>query len=322
MNFQELGLTLQRERERQGLSMEVVMEATKISRTNLIAMEKGDRSMLPHPVYTKGFVKSYARYLGLDANELSMIVDREYQDEADGPEEQVYQVSPAAEKAFHEPEAPERKGRAIWPMMLVLVFLVAVVILLVMNFNKVDSDEAEEAQVSTETVEETAPPAPIVEEQAHEETADLDVPKEAVTEKPGAASDAAAVVPEAEAVEPEAKPAPQAEAKPEPKPEPKVEKKPKKKVVAAPKPEKPKYDHVLVIRATSDKGCWIGLWKGGEADMYRDYVLTQGEPLRLMFNTPRRIRIGNVAGVTVSYNGKSFFLDGSQGNIQTLRFGE
>lgn len=39
MNFEELGLTLQREREKKGLSIEVVMEATKISRTNLVAME-------------------------------------------------------------------------------------------------------------------------------------------------------------------------------------------------------------------------------------------------------------------------------------------
>ena len=56
------------------------MEATKISRTNIVAMEGGDRSALPLPVYAKGFVKSYARYLGLDADELCMVVDREFQD--------------------------------------------------------------------------------------------------------------------------------------------------------------------------------------------------------------------------------------------------
>jgi len=40
-----------------------------------------------------------------------------------------------------------------------------------------------------------------------------------------------------------------------------------------------------------------------------------------MFNSPRRIRIGNVAGVTMTYNGKPYALDSSQGNIQTLTFG-
>ena len=56
--------------------------------------------------------------------------------------------------------------------------------------------------------------------------------------------------------------------------------------------------------------------------MARDFgVLKQGEPLRLMFNHARRIRIGNASGVTVSYNGQPYPLDLKRGNIQTLTFG-
>ncbi|MDC0335534.1 helix-turn-helix domain-containing protein [Pseudodesulfovibrio sp.] len=316
MNFQELGLTLQRERERQGLGMEVVMEATKISRTNLVALENGDRSMLPHPVYTKGFVKSYARYLGLDANELCMIVDREFQDEADGPEEQVYEVSPAAEKAFHEPDAPERKGKPIWPLLLVLVFLIAVAVLLYMNFNSDDGDEPVESQAAVETVEKSAQ-IPLVASES-DPVEGTEIAQEAQSE------DTAVEQAESSAVDTvkEEKAAPEPEAKPEPKPEPKVEKKAEKKATDTSQTEKQKYDHQLVIRATTEKGCWIGLWKGDETDMYRDYVLKEGEPLRLMFNSPRRIRIGNVSGVIVTYNGNPYVLDSAKGNIQTLRFGE
>ncbi len=85
--------------------------------------------------------------------------------------------------------------------------------------------------------------------------------------------------------------------------------------------EKQKYDHILIIRATTEKGCWVGVWKEGEAKMARDFVFKQGEPLRLMFNYARRIRIGNASGVVVSYNGKPYPLDLTHGNIQTLRFG-
>lgn len=99
------------------------------------------------------------------------------------------------------------------------------------------------------------------------------------------------------------------------------------KKVVVPKAEtskkikKQQYDHVLIIRAISDKGCWIGVWRGNETAMARDFVLKQGEPLRLMFNNPRRIRIGNASGVSVTYNGKPYSLDAAKGNIQTLKFG-
>jgi len=314
MNFQELGLTLQREREKKGLSISVVMEATKISRTNIVAIENGDRSFLPHPVYVKGFVKSYARYLGLDGDELSMIIDREYQDETDGPEEQAYEVSPAAEKAFHDNTAPEIKKRSVWPMLLGVVFLIIIGILLIVNLNGNDSDEPVEPAVSTEQSEEAIAPEPIQSESADEKVADTQV-------SDAAESDDSSVAPEKKADTTQAT-KPEEPAKPEVKPAPKVEKKLEaKKTVEVTKPEKQKYDHVLIIRATSDKGCWIGLWKGDEANMARDFVLKQGEPLRLMFNSPRRIRIGNVAGVSVLYNGKPYRLNNAKGNIQTLRFG-
>ena len=116
MNFQELGLILQREREKKGLSVDVVMEATKVSRINLIALEDGDRSSLPHSVYTKGFVKSYARFLGLDADELSMIVDREYQAEGQSLDEVAYDVSPLAEKMFQETDTSATRKRPLWPL--------------------------------------------------------------------------------------------------------------------------------------------------------------------------------------------------------------
>jgi len=330
MNFQELGQALKEERERKGLSIEVVMEATKISRTNIVAMESGDRSTLPHPVYAKGFVKSYARYLGLDAEELSMVVDQEYQDEADGPEEQIYEVSPAAEKAFQDGDSPESKKRSVWPLLLVFVFLIGVAVLLVMNFKGKDNEEQAVSNPTVEQVEEVEKPvmpesevAPesVVEDSKEEVAAEeVTIAEEPATEEQTIASEE--TITEAVEAKPATvvKPEPKPELKPEPKPEPKVEKKPEVKQVEV-KPKKQKYDHMLVIRATTEKGCWIGVWRGDETKMARDFVLKQGEPLRLMFNSPRRIRIGNAAGVSVMYNGKAYPLNEAKGNIQTLRFG-
>lgn len=334
MNFEELGLTLQREREKKGLTVEAVMEATKISRTNIVAMESGDQGSLPHPVYAKGFIKSYARFLGLDADELSMVVDREFQDEDEGPEEKAYEVAPDAEKAFHDKDAGETKGKSAWPLMLVLVLLVAGAVFLVMNLG--GDDEKPEAEVVAESVEETAPPTPARPESVEEEGAadvehDVNVSEQPVEEEAARAdtetTDLESAVqsekPQEEVEEPASESV--AASKPEPTPEPEVEPvqeaEPETKPVEAVESQKPKYDHMLVIQATTEKGCWIGVWKGDEAGMSRDFVLKKGEPLRLMFNTPRRIRIGNVAGVTVTYNGEPYALDDARGNIQTLRFG-
>jgi cytoskeleton protein RodZ len=322
MNFEELGLTLQSERERKGLSIEVVMEATKISRTNIVAMEGGDRSALPHPVYAKGFVRSYARYLGLDADELCMVVDREFQDQSEEVADPGYEVSPAAEKAFQEKEGGEgRKKKKTWPLLLLLVIIVGIAAFVFLGLKGKDVPVKTQPDPVAEQVE-TAPPAPDTAEEPVVDSSEAEseapaVPAPAVGETD---SPEQAVAQEAEDVE-EAAPAtpPAAE---EEKAEPlAVPEEADQADNTAVQPEKQKYDHILIIRATTEKGCWVGVWKEDETKMARDFVLKQGEPLRLMFNLPRRVRIGNASGVTVSYNGKPYPLDLTRGNIQTLTFG-
>ena len=319
MNFEELGLTLQREREKKGLSIEVVMEATKISRTNLVAMEGGDRSALPHPVYAKGFVKSYARYLGLDADELCMVVDREFQDQSEEVGEAGYEVSPAAEKAFQEKDGPEgrKKKKRAWPLLLLLVVAVAIAAFVLLGVKGKDAPVEPRPDPVAEKVE-TPSPAPEAEQESvatpeEEETGDA-------IQAPGETA-----APEA-AGEQEAGGGDQAAAPASPEEKEKVESvadsvEAEEAEKTAVQPEKQKYDHILIIRATTEKGCWVGVWKEDETKMARDFVLKQGEPLRLMFNLPRRVRIGNASGVTVRYNGKPYPLDLNRGNIQTLTFG-
>ena len=60
------GETLRSERERQGISLETVAEATKIRKHYLNALEQENFEVLPPRVYATGFVGTYARYLKLD----------------------------------------------------------------------------------------------------------------------------------------------------------------------------------------------------------------------------------------------------------------
>jgi len=64
------GEELRREREIRGISLKEIADATKISKRFLEAIERNDHKTLPAPVFTRGFVREYARYLGLSADEM------------------------------------------------------------------------------------------------------------------------------------------------------------------------------------------------------------------------------------------------------------
>ena len=57
-------------RESKGVSLDQASTATKISRGYLGAIEDGRFGDLPNPAYTKGFLRLYARCLGLSADEI------------------------------------------------------------------------------------------------------------------------------------------------------------------------------------------------------------------------------------------------------------
>lgn len=60
------GEKLQREREMRGVTLEEIAEATKIGTRNLRALETNEFDKLPGGIFNKGFVRAYARYLGID----------------------------------------------------------------------------------------------------------------------------------------------------------------------------------------------------------------------------------------------------------------
>jgi len=65
-----LGETLQRARQTKGITIEDAERVTRIPKRYLEALEVENYSILPAPVYARGFLRSYAAYLGLDAQDL------------------------------------------------------------------------------------------------------------------------------------------------------------------------------------------------------------------------------------------------------------
>ncbi len=64
------GEELRRNRLVREVSLESIASATKISKRYLEALERGDFKKLPAPVFTRGFIRAYADYLGLDPEEM------------------------------------------------------------------------------------------------------------------------------------------------------------------------------------------------------------------------------------------------------------
>lgn len=70
-NIKSVGATLKKARESQGLSLEIVHEATKIPLDALRAIEEGYQVRTLSPFYYKGFVKMYANYLNVDLAQIT-----------------------------------------------------------------------------------------------------------------------------------------------------------------------------------------------------------------------------------------------------------
>jgi cytoskeletal protein RodZ len=113
----ELGDLLRKAREEKGLSLSQLEEATKIRRVNLQALEDEDYDSLPPPIYVKGFLKSCARYLGLDPQQVLGL----YQ------EPEVTTRGTPAPVILDEPLWPlaPRRWWPVWAGLLVIVVVVA-----------------------------------------------------------------------------------------------------------------------------------------------------------------------------------------------------
>lgn len=64
-----LGEKLRQAREEQGISISEVAENTRISPHYIRSIENDDYKPLPGGIFNKGFIKSYARFIGVDENE-------------------------------------------------------------------------------------------------------------------------------------------------------------------------------------------------------------------------------------------------------------
>ncbi len=108
-----IGQRLKETREYRHLSLEKVAAETHIRLRFLQALESDDFSVMPSEVQARGFLRNYARYLGLD---LEAVLAELHQEQVQSPEknEIVFEQAPVLEEAKkdeeRQPEQPNTPG--------------------------------------------------------------------------------------------------------------------------------------------------------------------------------------------------------------------
>lgn len=85
--MKEIGQLLKQTREAQGKTLEEISAHTKIQLPTLVALEDGDFGRLSNKAFTKGFLRNYAKVLGLDADAIILSLG--------GPTKPLADVKPA-----------------------------------------------------------------------------------------------------------------------------------------------------------------------------------------------------------------------------------
>lgn len=126
--MKKIGKIIQNERELKKLDLDEIYQATKIQKKYLIAIEDGDMSIFSAEIYYKGFMKSYAKYLGLDEELLA--------DEYEKSKNIISDMSSGEEKDNSKKEEikdipkPKKERKPSETKKLLIILLIAVCLLL------------------------------------------------------------------------------------------------------------------------------------------------------------------------------------------------
>ena len=117
MGLKELGKTLRQERNRKGFTLDDVAAKTKVSAAVVEALEEGRGEDLPHPVYVKGFVRTYAAMLSIEGKHLDNLLADGF---SDLEQETCYQNP---DTLYTSGKKPCRSGRGVERFIIGLLLL-------------------------------------------------------------------------------------------------------------------------------------------------------------------------------------------------------
>jgi len=285
------GEKMRREREMRGVSLEEISGSTKIGTRSLKALEEEDFEKLPGGIFNKGFVRAYARFLGLDEEQAVTDFEaawREHEGEK-GPLLEFQSES--------EPEQPEPSSNRL--MVTAIVFLaVAVVGYAVKHYLSVRAESRPSSQ--PEVQQPATTPSDAQQQPVSPPASPVSNPQ--VPANPGAES-TESNAPQPSRVDAAAKKSDGAQPK-------------NPNTMEAPSPVASSSAILLQVTALEDS--WLSVSADGKS--LGQGILSAQKRRTIRANKEVRLRVGNVAGVQVSFNGRPVNIDGEPKQVKDLTF--
>jgi len=145
----DLGNLLRKARENRGYTLDDIQEITKIRKRYLEAIENGEYKVLPGSFYVRAFVKTYAETVGLNAEE----VLRLYQKELPKPSDPYENMEPVVTRRSRREHHSDRIGKVTVTLLMWLFPLVIVAVVYIYFANNAERvpDEVNPKPITQET---------------------------------------------------------------------------------------------------------------------------------------------------------------------------
>jgi cytoskeleton protein RodZ len=290
---ESFGARLKREREQRKISLDDISVSTKIGTRFLIAIEEEQFDQLPGGIFSKGFVRAYARYLGID--EAQAVADYVTASGASLPEATPEPLADLALPQVRESATKERAAGLPWEMLAIALLVVAFGFAIWGFLSREKSRgpapvapapvpaSSGEVKSSTATPANPAPaaspsPAPVVGNTASESR----IPETQVPES-SAAKVAAGSAPGSPLA-----------------------------AASAPNPG------AFLVQITAHEDSWVAISADGKEIMQG--TLSTSAEKSVGARNEIVIKTGNAGALDVSFNGKKLGLAGANKEVKTLRF--
>lgn len=317
ITLKEFGNKLREERTRFGHTTDEIASHLKITSRMVRAIEDGDMSSMPHAVYAKGFIRSYAKLLGLRDEDALQACKELNKEEDEIPHEHFTSSD----------DIPNSEDNRHGSCLICIFFLICLivggsywvytndlhqVVWEYINSLKSHDSSTEPKQDSSDKI----PPATEPFSRSESMPASVNLPAVLVTEvTPPKMPEAASELP----VLSESKPSAQiAITETMPQQETNLTLQTGDGTGTLISPADTEKKHQIIMTALAE--CWVHT--SADNTDTRQLSIQKGETFALSFNRRLVIKLGNAGGVRIKYDGKELSVPGKVGQVKTLIFPE
>lgn len=271
--METLGGLFRQTRERQRLSLEQIASKTRIQQRHLQALEEEDFASLPAKVFVKGFVRSYARSLGLDEDKAIQLFLTTSSNFYDRPQEEQQHIQITLQAAHRK--------RFNWNLVVILFLAIGGFLFYLLPWE----------QETVPLTPESETPLPINGMQKE----GILQPSPPIEESPDSVPSESPVETEVQLTSPPSSVITPSPLPPEPRPIPTLP--------VSPVPEKSTgFDGTLVLEIEATQLTWVVVQSDDQAP--HEALLQPGQNSTWKANTQYLLTLGNAAGVIIRLNGE------------------